>query len=343
VAENDALTPTWSVLICCHNSAARVQKTLEAVANQTILRHSTVELLVVDNASTDNTQEVVKRFQLPSALFLKIVVEPRPGLSFAREAAIAHARGRYLCFLDDDNDAAPDYLEVAQEIFEARKEVCFCGGQSFWPVDAINSLPLIAKIFSKSVAVGEQRSTDGILPLGDFLWGAGLCLRAGDVRWLYEAGLRPLLSGRMGKRVLSGEDGELTILMQLTGRRGYYSSRLRLTHRVELVRLRTAYFSRLFFGMGMAAPVIEAYRSAVERLVGPVRPTAIPGTTWSARFQRMRNFSVPAVLGGVALYCWLGICFVRGRVRSKFNRLPYSAERQAERLFERLRDERECV
>ena len=327
----------WSILICCHNSADRIQKTLEAVSRQSVCASGAIEVIVIDNASTDHTRAVVERFEFPATVDLRILSEPRPGLSFARRMAIESARGTYLCFFDDDNDAAADYLEVAQDIFEANASVCFCGGESTWPkAPQWFDLPLIARFFSKSVAVGPQRvGTSEIIEHGDFLWGAGLCIRTEQVKALYSSGFLPVLSGRIGRQVLSGEDGELTILLQMTGCRGYYSPALKLEHRVNPDRLNLYYFSKLFYGMGMAAPVIRTYQKAVKNLVRAQLSNRKPISRVSLanRFSKLSYIQTFTVL---MLYTWLGACFSWGSLRGRFSALPSAASVQANTLYLKL-------
>ena len=264
---------------------------------------------------------------------MRVVSEPKPGLSFARKTAIESAEGRYLCFLDDDNDASDDYLEVAQHIFQTYPDVCFCGGQSSWPSTTRQEhLPLLARFFSKSVAIGPQRDCPDVkLGIGEFLWGAGLCLRASDSKALYAAGFLPLLTGRLGEQILSGEDSELTILLQMTGGRGFYSSSLRLEHRVNLDRLNLRYYSKLFYGMGMAFLILRAYRRVVQANYGET----IIADARARKMSRVRRFSVLSgfeICTVVAMYGWLGLCFARGILRTMTSSVPNSATRQANRI-----------
>jgi glycosyltransferase involved in cell wall biosynthesis len=334
---SEELNMKWSVLICCYNSIDRIQRTLESVIRQSAVANGTIEVIVIDNASTDGTREVVESFDFPATVETRILFEPRPGLSFARRTAIENARGTYLCFLDDDNDAASDYLQVAQEIFEANPNVSFCGGESFWPkTQHWTDLPLIARFFSKAVAVGPQRaSTSGPIERGGFLWGAGLCIRADGAKALYSVGFSPVLSGRLGMQVLSGEDGELTILLQMTGCRGYYSPALRLDHRVNPDRLNLRYFSKLFYGMGMAAPVIRAYQQVVEDLVC-ARETDLSRIPRVSRTSRVLELSLRDACAVLALYTWLGACFSWGALRGRWSALPKAASDQAQTLFIKL-------
>ena len=100
--------PSISVCICTCNGAERVGLVLEALAAQTD-RSAGWEVLVVDNASRDDTGAVV---QAAFAAHLpgrgRLVREERPGLMHARRRATDEARGATIVFLDDDNIPAPD-------------------------------------------------------------------------------------------------------------------------------------------------------------------------------------------------------------------------------------------
>ena len=91
--------PSLSIVICTKDRAKRLARLLESL--QDVVKaslFSATELLVVDNASTDSaTRDAVAAFAGVRYLF-----EPRAGLDFARNAAVRHATGDLLAFLDDD-------------------------------------------------------------------------------------------------------------------------------------------------------------------------------------------------------------------------------------------------
>lgn len=107
-----------SLLICTRNRAGSLRETLRSIAATEVPASYRVELLVVDNGSTDQTAEVVEA-EAPSALHPRRVVEPTPGLSRARNAGIAAARGDVLLFTDDDVQVPSNWIEpMAAPILE---------------------------------------------------------------------------------------------------------------------------------------------------------------------------------------------------------------------------------
>ncbi len=99
-----------SVVVPCHNAAPFVAETLESVLAQT---YPSVEAVVVDDASTDGSWEVVKRFadRWPDRV-RALRLESNRGGGFARNRGAELARGEFLMFLDADDYVAPGAMEA---------------------------------------------------------------------------------------------------------------------------------------------------------------------------------------------------------------------------------------
>ena len=88
---------TVGVVIPTRNRAEMLRVTLEALTGQS---RAADEVIVVDNGSTDNTKQVVERFE--RRLPLHYLYEPTPGAGEARNCGIRHATSEILAFTDDD-------------------------------------------------------------------------------------------------------------------------------------------------------------------------------------------------------------------------------------------------
>jgi glycosyltransferase involved in cell wall biosynthesis len=97
-----------TVAICTRNRAVFLEQAIRSVLPQ--LAPDT-ELLVVNNASTDETHAVCGRLAEAGGAF-GYVREPKLGLSVARNLALDKAGGKYVLFLDDDAIAQPGWLEA---------------------------------------------------------------------------------------------------------------------------------------------------------------------------------------------------------------------------------------
>jgi glycosyltransferase involved in cell wall biosynthesis len=103
-----------TVAICTRNRGPVLQQCAEIVLRQI---DDDTELLIVDNASTDSTREVGRALAATHSC-VRVVTEPRVGLSHGRNAALAAARSRYVAFLDDDVLAEPGWLAGYRRFLE---------------------------------------------------------------------------------------------------------------------------------------------------------------------------------------------------------------------------------
>lgn len=116
-----------TVIIPTYNRASSLAETLETLINQTY-NHSDFEVLVVDNASTDNTKEVVSSFASKSGGMVRYLYEPRRGSHFARNGAVKHAKGDLLYFTDDDVLAESNMLEELVKTLDIDPEIASVTG-----------------------------------------------------------------------------------------------------------------------------------------------------------------------------------------------------------------------
>ena len=106
-----------SVVIATRNRKDFLSKCLESVLAQSMERGEH-EIIVVDNGSTDGTLDMVRAVENRERGFLRLIREPTPGLSPARNAGARASRGDVLAFIDDDAVAAADWLSHLTDAFE---------------------------------------------------------------------------------------------------------------------------------------------------------------------------------------------------------------------------------
>lgn len=107
--------PAVSLVICTRNRAAFLRPMLDSL--EALERGDLLEIVFVDNGSTDGTAEVLRERHAVSRLPTRIVIEPRPGLSNARNAGIRASRGPIVAFTDDDCYPAADFISAIARIF----------------------------------------------------------------------------------------------------------------------------------------------------------------------------------------------------------------------------------
>ena len=105
--------PEVSVVVPVYNVEDYLAKCIESILNQTF---KDFELILVNDGSTDHSLDVIRKYeQLDERI--KVVNKPNGGLSDARNAGMAIARGVYIDFVDSDDSIEPDLLKECMEKF----------------------------------------------------------------------------------------------------------------------------------------------------------------------------------------------------------------------------------
>lgn len=107
--------PVVSVIIPTYNRAHLVRRAIHSVLAQTF---TDFELIIVDDASPDNTRDVIASFQDARIRYTPLI--KNSGLSIARNSGIAVAQGAYIAFLDDDDEWLPEKLSKQVQAFETK-------------------------------------------------------------------------------------------------------------------------------------------------------------------------------------------------------------------------------
>lgn len=110
------IDPLLSVVICTHDRCKLLRACLESVVSQKC-DPWTFEVIVVDNASTDATKDVVLDFSRQTGR-VRYVRKGQEGVSRARAAGAQAANGRYIAYLDDDVTAHPGWRAAVCQTFE---------------------------------------------------------------------------------------------------------------------------------------------------------------------------------------------------------------------------------
>ena len=105
--------PRVSVIIPTHNRATLVARAVRSALAQT---YSDLEVLVVDDASTDDTREMLLRIGDARVRYLRH--DTNRGVSAARNTALAHLSGELVAFLDDDDEWLPEKLRLQMELVD---------------------------------------------------------------------------------------------------------------------------------------------------------------------------------------------------------------------------------
>ena len=105
-----------SVIIPVYNASRFIRQTIESVLSQT---YKNLELIIVDDGSTDDSPEIIKSFKDSRIVFIR---QKNKGVSAARNTAVAASSGKFIALLDHDDIWFPEKLEKQIPLFEKNPE-----------------------------------------------------------------------------------------------------------------------------------------------------------------------------------------------------------------------------
>lgn len=118
-----------SIVLSTYNRSDALRNCLCWLNDCEVPSEASVELVVVDNNSVDDTRAVVEQFGRVAKFNVVYVFESRQGVSFARNSGIAAASGDLLVFIDDDCLAAGDWLIEVKKTFDQDELLAGAGGR----------------------------------------------------------------------------------------------------------------------------------------------------------------------------------------------------------------------
>ena len=134
-----------SIIIPAYNAARYVRAAVDSALAQT---HPDIEIIVVDDGSTDDTRRILDPYA--AARKIEYLQQENKGLSGARNAGIRRAKGEYIALLDADDIFMPDKMEkqIAHLERDLSCDVSYCDLYHFWDEEPEKSLKLDYKYYS---------------------------------------------------------------------------------------------------------------------------------------------------------------------------------------------------
>jgi glycosyltransferase involved in cell wall biosynthesis len=252
-----------SVIICCYNSSSRIKPTLEHLYAQKEIPTNMWEVIVVDNASSDDTAkkalEIWSKFSAPKPNF-DVVSELTPGLSSARHRGIQESRFKYVLFCDDDNWLDDTYLINVLNLMRSVPGIGALGGIGA-PVFELEEPPYFWRNQYHVLAVGDQWKFEGdITEERGVLYGAGMVINKSAYNTLlHQYNFKFQVSDRVGNNLISSGDQELCLALKKIGFKIFYSKSLRFRHYIPRNRTTIGYYKKLFLSFGKSYAMLLVY------------------------------------------------------------------------------------
>jgi glycosyltransferase involved in cell wall biosynthesis len=117
--------PLVSVIIPTYNRGWILKEAIESVQSQT---YKNFELIIVDDGSTDNTQDILEKFKEE----LIVIRQTNKGVSAARNKGVVFSRGTFISFLDSDDLWKPEKLANQVAFFVSNPEIHICQTDEIW-------------------------------------------------------------------------------------------------------------------------------------------------------------------------------------------------------------------
>jgi glycosyltransferase involved in cell wall biosynthesis len=215
------------------------------------------EVLLIDNASTDDSAEVaLKCWPQDSPTLLRIVREPQLGLSHARSRALKEAAFEVISFIDDDNWVIEEWVNTVSRVMSTHPRIGALGGL----IDPVCEIEPPDWFERERHRYATMTETDvASFPQVICLCGAGLSIRKMAWEQLVSRGFQPTLNGRQGLQLSGGEDIELTFALYLAGWLLHIERNLKLYHFLPAHRLTWDYLRRLVRQNAIAVVPLDAY------------------------------------------------------------------------------------
>ena len=269
-----------TVAICTYNRASSLRRTLDALAAMEVPSDAAWELVIVNNNSTDDTDEVISKYR--DRLPVRAEFERQPGQSNARNHAIGAARGDYILWTDDDVVVEPGWLSAYRDAFCRWPGAAVFGGRIIPRLE-----PPVPKWIAESIAVlggpyAARDFGDQVQPLSiaeDRLpFGANFAVRAREQRAFQ---YNPNLGLTPNRRRLGDETDVITRILEAGGG-GYWLPTAIVNHYIGRERQSIRYIANFCEGWAES----EAYRTAASGL----RRTGWPVKAWLRyRFHRVMS------------------------------------------------------
>jgi glycosyltransferase involved in cell wall biosynthesis len=246
-------TPKISAIICTHNRDRYLAKAIDSLLTQTC---DDYEILVIDNASTDNTRQVVEPY-LSNPRF-RYHYEAQVGLSVARNTGSKLSNAPILAYLDDDAIASPQWLQTFIDAYHQDEKLAISGGKvnliwedqpPTWISENLSGNLGFYDLGDRPLRIEQP----GLTPRG---------LNYGIRRsFLDQVGGFDLNLGRVGKNLLSNEELHMTNLALQSGWHVSYLPEAIAGHHVAPERVKRGWFLERGWWQGIS----ECYR---EQLAG---------------------------------------------------------------------------
>lgn len=242
----------FTVAIPTYNGASRLKPLLDSLRSQTGTEQLAWEVIVVDNNSSDETAELIRRAQEEwgdTYPRLKYVFEPIQGAAHARQQAMRSTQSAWVGFLDDDIIPSEDWVAAAYQFCQAHPDAGAFGGQIHGKFEI--PPPDNFKRIQSFLAIRERGKTAHLYQPEQLILPPSAAWVINRQAWQAAVPAQPKLRGRTKGSVVQGDDYEPLIFMHKAGYHIWYNPEMHVQHQIPKQRLEPSYLIGLSRGCGL--------------------------------------------------------------------------------------------
>lgn len=235
-----------SIIVCTYNREKYLLRTLQHLAKQNS-DHSKWEVIIVNNNSSDNTNQIVKDFiDNHSKLNFKSFLEKKQGLTHARNRGIRESLGKIIAFLDDDAFVMKDYSDKVISFFNNHDDAIALGGKII-PIYEGKKPEWMSKFLFPLVAALDMGDKIKLFKGNKFPIGANMAFRAETFE---KYGLFDPKLGRKASLLEGGEEKDIFHRLKRNKEKFYYDPNVVVKHIIPEKRIEDNYIKKLAVGVG---------------------------------------------------------------------------------------------
>ena len=289
-----------SIIICTYNRGQIFADTLESYATLEHPPGTDIELLIIDNNSTDDTPEISSQFmqQHPE---VRYVFEPEPGLSHARKRGIKESRGDIIAYVDDDIFFEKQWITALHTTFSSHQDASCVGGRVV-PKFECDRPDWLSDDLLWIYAATRYGDEEKLISPPDIPMGGNVAYRRSIFN---KVGNFHTSLGRVGKNLLSCEENALFSLIEQAGLKVFYSPNMTIKHRIQATRTSRQWVFNRYYWQGISE--IVQIQTSPQRLSRRVLITKafheanqlfkqlmqLKGSDWSPRHIYWRYKKIP--------------------------------------------------
>lgn len=273
----------YSIAICTYNRSDLLANTLASLAVLVGIRDPDVEVVIVDNASTDSTAQVVASFE--NRLPIHYCTESQQGHCYARNRASRTAHGEWILWTDDDVELDSQWLVAYRQAIADHPRHVFFGGlitpkflapaprwiQSHW------------EQLAGCYAARDLGPTPFELHRAKLPYGANFAVRQ-DLCCAYPF---DVALGRKGQNLMGEDERDFMLRLLDAGYRGQWVPAARVNHLIPKERLELGYLERYFRGQA----AVQSWRGLAPKFSELELEQAVWHHLWHWRIRRWIPFS----------------------------------------------------